>query len=359
MIKIGRTSVLTLGVLVAALAVTAVRAEDIDKIAHLSGPDRQSILEEGARKEGSVILSTSLIVDQAARPLEEAFEAKYPYIDLQFSRNDSQQIIQQVFAQARAGVSEADVVVASTSAALAKAGLLQSFDSPVLAEYPAEFIQKDHLWASIRFTYTGIGYNTSRISEAEAPKTWEDLLDPKWKGRMVWTDSQETGGPLVINYLIKLWGKEKAEAYFDKLAKQDVAALTGSVRAALDQVIAGEHDILLSAALHHVIISHEKGAPVWFVSPNPTLARPDHIQLLKTAPHPHAAMLFIDFLLSKAGQHFLADANYIPAHPDVAPPEAQRPTVPALNGRDMLLVTPEDSQQMQADTMEIFKKTSR
>ena len=84
---------------------------------------------------------------------------------------------------------------------------------------------------TVRFSYNGIAYNTEKVSEDEAPKTWEDLLDPKWKGRMVWGESLETGGPLVISYFLRTRGKEETEKYFAKLAKQDVAVASGSIRA--------------------------------------------------------------------------------------------------------------------------------
>ena len=341
------------------IAPDAVRAQSVDEIAHLSGSDRQQVLEEGAKKEATLTLYTSLIVDQAVRPLEEAFEAKYPFIDLQYARADSTQLTQRIFAEARARAGQADVVVASTSAALKEADLLQSFETPVLDAYPKDYIQADNLWAAIRFSHNGIAYNTNKVSVEEAPKTWEDLLDPKWKGRMVWGKSLETGGPLAINYFLLERGEEETKKYFAKLAEQNVAVASGSIRAILDQVIAGEYDVMISAALHHVIISHGKGAPVWFSSVDPVIARPDHVQLLKSAPHPHAAMLFIDFLLSKEGQTILKDANYVPAHPEVDPPEKLRPTIPALNNMRQVVITPADALELQGPTMEIFNRTSR
>jgi iron(III) transport system substrate-binding protein len=337
----------------------AVGALSIDEIAHLSAPDRQQTLERGAKQEGVLILYTSLIVDQAVRPLEQAFEAKYPFIDLQYTRADSTQITQRLFAEARAGRGKADVVIASTSAALKQAKLLQPFQSPALAVYPKNYIQADNLWATVRFSYNGIAYNTKKVSREQAPKTWDDLLDPKWKGRMVWGKSLETGGPLVINSFLLERGKEQTEKYFAKLAEQDVAVASGSIRAILDQVIAGEYDVMISAALHHVMISHRKGAPVWFASVDPVIARPEHVQLLKSAPHPHAAMLLIDYLLSEEGQTILKEAGYVPAHPKVDPPEDLRPTVPALNNRRQIVITPADALEMQDSTMEIFKRTSR
>ena len=317
------------------------------------------MLEEGARKEGRMMLYTSLIVDQAARPLVDNFRAKYPYVDLEFIRSDTQQIVQRVFAEARAGAGQADVVVASSSAALKQAGLLEAFVSPSTADFPADYVPPDNLWAPVRFSYNGLAYNTSKVPEAEAPKTLDDLLDPKWKGRMVWGRSLETAGPLFIDYYIKAFGLEPAKEFFGKLAAQQVAVASGSVRSVLDQVIAGQYDLMISAALHHVIISHDKGAPVWFAAPDPVLSRPDHVQLLKSAPNPNSAMLFVDFLLSEEGQNVLKDAQYIPANPKAEPPEELRPIIPALNGKTEIVLTPEDSLNSQEVVMEIFNATSK
>jgi iron(III) transport system substrate-binding protein len=341
------------------MASDAIYAQTAKEVAHLSGSDRQQLLEKGAKNEGTLTLYTSLIVDQAARPLKAAFETKYPFIKLNYTRADSTKLVQRIFAETRAGASKADVVVASTSAVLHKAGLLQSFKSPMLDNYPDDYVHIDNLWAAIRFSYNGIAYNTDRVPKAEAPRTWEDLLDPKWKGRIVWGSSLDTGGPLAVTSFIRVHGKDAAESYFDKLAKQNVAAASGSIRAILDQVIAGQYDVMISAALHHVMISSSKGAPIWFSAHSPVIARPDHVQLLRSAPHPHAAMLFVDFLMSEEGQKILKEAGYIPAHPNVEPPKDLHPIIPAMNGKKEVIITPADTLEMQKPAMQIFERTSR
>lgn len=332
---------------------------NVAEIANLSGPDRQKILIEGAKKEGKLTLYTSLIVNQAVRPIKKGFEKKYPFIALEYIRSNSSKLIQRLLTENRARANKADVVAGSTSAGLKRAQLLQSFNSPEMAAYPKNYIQEERLWVNVRFSYNGIAYNKKLVSEKDAPKSWEDLLNPRWKGKMVWGKSLETGGPLLIAHLRKLWGEDRAAAYFDKMAGQKVTTQAGSIRAILDLVVAGEYQIMVSAALHHVAISQKKGAKIGFSSPDPVIARPSHLQLIKAAPHPHAAMLFIDFLLSKEGQGILRKARYIPAHPKVDPLESMKRIVPRLNGLSERIYDPETVYVMRKKTMAIFKKLSR
>jgi len=334
-------------------------SRSVAEIANLSGPDRQKILIDGAKKEGKLTFYTSLIVNQAVRPLKQGFEKKYPFITVEYIRSNSSKLVQRLLTENRARANQADVIAASTSAGLKRARLLQSFGSPEMAAYPKNYIQKDGLWANLRFSYNGIAYNTKLVSQKDAPKSWEDLLNPRWKGKMVWGKSLETGGPLLIAHLRKLWGEERAAKYFDKMAGQNITTQAGSIRAILDLVVAGEYQIMVSAALHHVAISQKKGAKIGFSSPDPVIARPDHIQLMKAAPHPHAAMLFIDFLLSKEGQGVLQKARYIPAHPKVDPLPSMRHIVPRLNGLSERIYGPDTVYVMRKKTMAIFKKVVR
>ena len=314
----------------------------VKEAAGLTGPDRQARLEKGARAEGEFMFYTSLIVDQAVIPLKEAFEKKYPFIKFNFNRATSSSLIQRILSETRAGKPQADVVIGSTSAGLAQADLLHAFSSPELAAYPKDYLGKNGLWMTYRLAYYGIGYNTKMVPPADAPQTWDDVLNPKWKGKMIWGTSLETGGTFLIQHLRNSWGEKKAAEFYDKLATQQVARSDASVRALLDLVIAGEYAILLTTSLNHAIISAGQGAPVWFSMPDPVAARPDDMQLLKNAPHPHAAMLFIDYILSKEGQELIAKIEYMPARPDVAPIPSMVPSVPHLNGKKAIVYTGEE-----------------
>ncbi len=343
-----------------ATVVPAVAASrSVEDVARLTGPDRQKILEEGARQEKAVMFYTSLIVDQVVRPLAEGFEKKYPFVKVTYLRNNSTQILQRILAEGKARATQADVVAASVGASLKKTGYIQAFESPELAAYPKEYLDPANLLAPTRFAYQGIGYNTRLVKDEEAPQTYEDLLDPKWRGKMVITTSADTGGPFFISHVRKFMGEEKALDYLKKLGGQKIATSGSSIRAVLDQVIAGEYAIGISMALHHIAISKEKGAPVGGTIPAPVMGRGGEIVLLKGAPHPHAAMLFLDYVLSKEGQAIFAEAQYYPARPDVSAIPSMQPYTPRLLGKSESVIADEDLDELRPRSVEMFKTLFR
>lgn len=182
-----------------------------EEIALLNKPDRQKILEAGAKKEGKLVWYTPLIVNQAVRPLKEVFEKKYPFIKVDFHRANSRGLVQKWFAENEAKRYEADVVGGSEVTMLGKkTGLLLRFSSPYLRDYPAELKDPQGFWASTNLYFMALAYNTRRIKLNEAPKTYEDLLNPKWKGRMAWHMGSNTGAPLFIGNIVSTLGQKAA-----------------------------------------------------------------------------------------------------------------------------------------------------
>ena len=330
----------------------------VDEIANLTSQDRQSILEKGARKEGVVNVIGGLS-EEMRRGLFDAFQKKYPFIKTEGQRMGSAATLQRILAEQRAKSSRSDLVVSSIVVELKQAGVVQPFRSPILESFPAELQEPDHLYGSYRLAYHGIAYNTKLVSEAEAPKSYEDLLDPKWKGRMVWNDSASTGAPLLILYLRKVWGEEKTETYLRALAKQQIVTRPSSLRNVLDLLIAGEHAIMLNAAFHHVAGSRAKGAPVNATMQEPVLARNNYVILLKTAPHPHAAMLLIDFLMDEEAQRLMGLEQYYPVNPAVAPLDEMIPFDPVRQGKKVLMVDDDLLFQEKSRSTALFKQYFR
>lgn len=345
----------------ATLAATPVKALTIDEIANYKGADRQKVLEEGARKEGKVTIYSGMIVDQALRPMSEAFHKKYPFIDIQYWRAASPQIVQKALAEARAGRMTVDVLESTSLAPpIIRGGLAQKFHSPETDSYPKQLVDKNGLWASTRLSYFGAAYNTNLVKKADVPKTWEDFLDPKWKGKMAWrVGGGDTGAELFVTNLRLLWGDAKAEDYIKKLAKQDVVGYTQSARQLVNQVMAGEYSIALNIFLHHPLISQLKGAPV---SPLPIAPIPSlngTVLLAKGAPHPYAAMLLIDFMLSKDGQHTFLAGDYFPANPAIPPAEALKAVVPSVLGMKEQFIAPDRVNEMNKQSSVWIKKYFR
>ena len=262
------------------------------------------MLEDGARKEGTVVIYSGMIVNQLLRPLTEAFEKKYPFIKTRYWRGDSNQVLVKVHAEMQANALEADIVEGSgMSGTIGGSKIVLPFYSPLFEALPKEDIAPDRTWAATRFRYIGLGYNTKYVSKDEAPKNYDDLLNPKWKGKMAWHVGSDASGALVtITTLLATWGEQKTDAYIAKLAKQDITPLPVSNRQVVDQVILGEYWIGLGISAHHPIISAGKGAPSDTVLLDPIPSLSDFIQVLKGTKHPHAAMLFVDFILSTEAQ---------------------------------------------------------
>jgi iron(III) transport system substrate-binding protein len=333
-----------LGALLAGMLMGASPAAALSQseIAMLAGPDRQQILEQGARQEGAVMIYSGIIVDQALRPLVEGFARKYPFVKAEFWRGDSRPIVQKILAEEQAGRVIADVLEGTgLSQALVQAGILEPFTSPELAAMPADHLDPNHLWAPTRLSYFGAAFNTKLVKAAEAPRSYEALLDDKWRGKIAWVTEAQEGMPIFITNLRLAWGEQRAEAYLAQLAKQRLIPFGESGRALVNRVMDGEYPIALAIFLHHPLISARAGAPVDALPMDPVSSLAGTVVLPQHVPHPHAAMLLIDFLLSPDGQRILAGSDYFPSNHDVKPAEYLRRIVPGNIGMSERFLRPE------------------
>ena len=290
----------------------------VEEVALTTSVNRQSLLEEGAKKEGKLLWYTTLIVNQALKRIKQAFEKKYPFVQVEYHRADSEALAQRMLAEYQAKRYDVDVLDGtSTIVMLKKAGYIQRFSTPQLRDYPARLKEPQGYWAVPNLYFMTLGYNTKLVAANEVPKSLSDLLNPKWKGKMVWNTSGGSGAPVFLGNTLITLGEQKGMAYLKQLAAQNVAKSTASARAVMDMVVAGEYAIGINMFNYHAVISRAAGAPVDWQAIEPVPALVKTLGLAKNAPHPHASMLFIDFLLSKDGQKILQEADYLPAHPDV------------------------------------------
>ena len=174
-------------------------AQGVDEIAMYKGADRQQRLLDGAQKEGGLLtIYSSMIVDQALRPLLEGFQAKYPFMKPQYVREDPPQQLQKISAEARANRRVGDVVESTgIETSVRAANLNQQFWSPELDAYAPERRDPENYWAPTRMSYIGACHNTNLVKSAEAPRSFEDVLDPKWRNKLVWSGNI-FGGVLFI-----------------------------------------------------------------------------------------------------------------------------------------------------------------
>jgi ABC-type Fe3+ transport system substrate-binding protein len=335
-----------------------VNAQSVAEIANLKGPAREQTLIEGAKKEGKVVIYSAMIEDQALRPITQAFRQKYPFIEPEFWRADTRDLINKVLAEARARAVVGDLVEGGgVSQALIKAGAVQSFSTPAVAPYAKERYDPKGFWAATRVSYFGPAYNTRLVKADDAPKTYQDLIDPKWKGKLCWAATAETGGAMMfITFIRLIMGEEKGEAYLKDLSKQNIANFTGSPREVVNKVMQGECAVALDIFLHHPVISAQKGASVAPRPLEPVMSNASVVTLAKGATHPHAAMLLIDYLLSKEAQEVLEKADYLPAHPDVRPQTSLQGIVPSMANLQERFLSEEYMFDNRAKSIELQKK---
>jgi iron(III) transport system substrate-binding protein len=268
----------------------------VAEIAMYDGPDRLQILEEGAKKEGKLNLYTTTIKDALGQPMLDAFAKKYPFIQVNYYRANADELRTRILDESKAGRNTFDLAEMSmgTMTLLLGDDVLVPFKSPMAAQYPEASKDPKGLWVETYSLFMGIGYNTNAISESESPKSFEDLLDPKWKGRMTLPASN-----LTIDWVGAIM-ETRGEEYFKQLVAQDFRYREVTSTALVNLIGSGEVVLNPTAQSKDVILNQRKGAPIAWNPTKPIVPNVTSISVSKTAPNPHAAMLWMDFRLSTA-----------------------------------------------------------
>ena len=272
------------------------------------GADRDARLVAGAKKEGQVLLySTMTVADGKA--LATAFEQKYG-VRVNHWRGSAEKIVSRAVAEARARRHEADVFETSSHRieALYRERLLEDFHTPVLRDIVAEAFPRGHRqYVADRFAFFVMGWNTKLVRGEELPATYEDLLHPRWSGRI----TIEGTDALWFAAVAKAMGEEKGIAYFRKLAAMKPEIRHGHIHTA-QLVASGEVPFFLTAYNNNIETLKSKGAPVEWKPLQPAFGQAAAVGVSRYAPHPHAALLFTEFVLSKEGQEILRSGNRVP-----------------------------------------------
>lgn len=281
---------------------------------------QDAALVDAARKEGRLVWYTTQIVNQFARPAADAFEKKYG-IKVDFIRADSNEVALRILNEGKAGKVQADVFDGTAAVSiLRKEGLVLQWVPDAARRLPANATDRDGYWVATNLYVLTPGYNTDLVPKGSEPKTFQDLLDPKWKGKIAWNASPTpSGAGGFVGLVLSHMGEEKGRDYLKQLATQNIAGLQVAARQVLDQVIAGEYSIALSIFNNHAVISAAKGAPSDWIPMNPALAVFSVVSITKAAPHLNASKLFLDFLVSPEGQKLYQQADYMPIDPSVPP----------------------------------------
>jgi len=276
---------------------------------------RTATLDEAARSEGEVVLYSSLNNEQIVT-LVDAFKRKHPNLKPSFYRGTSERVLQRAITEAKAGRFAVDVMTsAGFQVQLMKdSGLTQRFVPPEAAAYDEGFKDPDGHWVNVHSLLNSMAYNTQSVKPNEAPKKYEDLLAPRWKGRIGFNLQD----PEWYVSLQRRWGKDKARNYLKALAAQQPALRDGhNITAQL--LAAGEFHVVSNTYAHIVARIKSQGGPVQYVFDEPVITYVHPIVLAKNAPHPNAGKLLISFILSVDGQRMLRDQGRIPSHREIDP----------------------------------------
>ena len=280
----------------------AQNAESNQAILLYKGADRDKKVLEKARQEGTVSVYTSLSPTDA-KPIVAAFEAKYG-VKVDMWRGQSEGVVQRVLTEARGKRNTVDVIETNgpEMESMAREKVLAEFYSPYFSDLPAGAIPQHRLWVPDRLNFYIVAYNTQKVRADEIPKSYEGFLDPKWKGRLALeaNDSEWMGG------IVHSWGEARGMDFFRRLAEQKPQMRKGHILL-LQLIASGEVEVGLAAYYGNAASSKRRGAPVDWVAVDPVIARPQGIAIARDTPHPHAALLFADFMLSPQAQQMLAE----------------------------------------------------
>ena len=280
-----------------------------------TGPSEAII--EGAKKEGTVVWYGTINVSDG-RKVIDAFEKKYPFLKVNFYRAGSQPLLNRLTAEYRSGTYLADVAETNIveSYFFQKKGYFQPYHSPEAKFFPAEFKDANGFWIADYLNYYVIAYNTRLVNRSNAPRKYEDLLHPRWKGQFGLKDDTIRWYGTMVDYM----GEQRGKDFMRKLAMQNPRMIKGSYGLISELTAAGEvaAGVVLAATVE--TLKNDKQAPIdWENSIDPVATSVVGLHLLAKAPHPNAARLFIDFFLSPETQRLFATMNRVPARVDVKP----------------------------------------
>jgi iron(III) transport system substrate-binding protein len=295
-------------VVVALLASTAFAQSPHRDLYLYKGPDRDQRVLAGAQKEKRAVIYTSLNLKDSV-PIVQAFEKKYG-VKIELWRSSSEKVLQRALTEARAGRFAVDgfELNGPEMEALYREGLLEEFYSPQIVNIPPQAIPKHRHYVADRLNFFTIAYNTKLVKPDEVPNSYQDLLDPRWAGRLGIEASEVDW----FGSMVKAMGEAKGLEFFRKLAQQKPQVRTGHTLMG-ELVASGEIPLAASIYNHNAERLVASGAPIKWKALTPTFGRPNAVAVAKRAERPHAALLFADFMLSLEGQRLIKERNRVPA----------------------------------------------
>ena len=292
----------------------------------LSLQERQQRLYEASKNEGEAVIYANMDVS-AMKPLTDGFMKRYPGTKAASVHFSGASIITRLDSEARAGKPISDVVLSG------QLGVLALIDKKIAMRYRSperEFFRdglkdKDGLWTAYMTNVMVSAYNTRHVKKDEAPRTVEDLLKPRWKGKLTMDSQSYVWFGTILQYL----GEEAGLRFMKRLNEQNISHQRGR-RLMTQLVAAGEFDLAVETNLNSVLTLSKQGAPLSFAPAQPYFLSPSLVFMSANAPRPYTGALFIDYLLSEEGQKIVVTTNRMPANAKVKSPESQ-----LLEGQDV------------------------
>jgi iron(III) transport system substrate-binding protein len=286
------------------------------EINKLPQAQRQARLEEGARREGAFTYY-SISAAELVAAYVKGFTARYPFIKSEFYRGSGNQLVVRTMMEHKTGRLAADVISVGTEnvMALKRSGIWARYHSPEEQNYPREQYDKEGYFHADSLGLATIAYNRDLVKKEEAPKSYNDLLDPKWKGSVTIDLEPERA---MLTWL-SAWGEAKTREFVQKLLANGASVRRGHTLQG-QLLCAGEFKIAAEIYPDGILRMKQKGCPAEIVFPNPTPALAGGNYAINiNAPHPHAAALFVDFVLSAEGAKILSGTGRIPRRKGARP----------------------------------------
>jgi iron(III) transport system substrate-binding protein len=291
-----------------ALFAQSTKPSTLAELAVYNGPDREQLLTAGAKREGKVVWYTAL-AGGSYKDLARAFEAKYG-VPVEVYRGASRDLIAKVLAESQAKKYLMDVAESSLPLLMLMREMkrLTPFYLPHLGKFSADAKEEAGkgtvFWATDRESYMGFAYHRQKLPASAVPKNYDGLLNPSLRGRMAMVTT-DTGSRTVGAML-----RTKGEEFLKRLHAQEITMHSVSGQAMNDMIVSGEVEASPTIFRNHALVAASKGAPVAWVPMDVVPASAGSAALSSFAPHPHAAVLFIDFLFSPDGQKILESYEY-------------------------------------------------
>ena len=285
-------------------------------VATYAGADRSQRLVEGAKKEGQLNIYTSAQGDDMGA-LVKAFEQKYG-VKVSVWRASSEKVLQRAIQEARGNRNTMDIAETNGPEleSMHREKILQKVASPHLKDLIEQAIRPHGEWVGTRLNVFVQAYNTNLVKKDELPKTWEDLADPKWKGRL---GIEQEDADWLAGQFTEL-GEARAQKVFRDIVNANGMSVRKGHTLLTQLVVSGEIPFALTVYNYKAQQLKEKGAPIEWFHIGPAIARPNGVAVAKSAPNPHAAVLFYDFEISEEGQKILAGRDFVPTSRKVDTP---------------------------------------